>query len=204
MNRPQRALFKTPEDPPLPVGATPCADHPTLPVIGSCARCGRFICSRCDSATAGNRYCGPCRKLLDPVGPVGLGGWLALPGLAMGFVLLVAVIAVPVELGRARQNLSLPGLAHWLLSLGLAIADGTAFLAYLRKKASTPKLVLGLAIAQLVGGASQYLLSAFFLEELKWTNGAGAQTALVALLWGAIWIPYFLLSKRVKATFVVP
>jgi hypothetical protein len=64
--------------------------------------------------------------------------------------------------------------------------------------------VLGLAIAQVVGGAIQYGLFLKFPVELKWTHGAGIGTAVRALLWGAVWVPYFHLSKRAKATFVVP
>ncbi len=134
----------------------------------------------------------------------GIRGWLILP--AIGFVLgpviwvvsLIASLAMFSDVADAGHG----GLfaLEILVSLGLLSFLIYTVILFFRKKRKAPSMIIALAITNLV--VSGLLL----VIEL----GVGAEAFAIqsgkALLRGvisaAIWIPYFKISKRVKATFV--
>lgn len=145
----------------------------------------------------------PPSSAVDPK-LVGIGGWLVLP--AIGFVLgpivgvvgLIAALALFSDVERAGYG--------GIYALELVVQVGLlAFLLYAAirffgKKANAPAVIITLLLVSL--GTSVVLL----VIEL----GAGAKVFAIEtgkqlvreVIGAAIWIPYFRVSKRVKATFV--
>ncbi|HEV2135093.1 MAG TPA: DUF2569 domain-containing protein [Terracidiphilus sp.] len=137
----------------------------------------------------------------------GIGGWLTLVaiGLALGpFGLLLAVggsmmlLFSPAGAAVLAAN---PGVGG-LLALDAAI-DALFILAlvYLNfhfygKKKTFPRLAMGyLAASFVLQIAMQRLMVQYMPTFPSWT-------ALSSLISAGVWIPYFLLSQRVKQTFV--
>jgi hypothetical protein len=114
------------EVPLVPEDAPRCPDHPTMPIAGTCSRCGAFYCIRCvpDAALLKQAICPRCKETQAVrEAPEKLRGlyrdlWLsplimgvligALPGLlwlisqepkAMGIAILGVVVSLPFFLG---------------------------------------------------------------------------------------------------------
>ena len=135
---------------------------------------------------------------------VGISGWLILP--AIGFVLgpIIGVIGLVVALGMysdvARAGYGGIYTLEILVIVGLLGFTLYAATLFFRKKSNAPGTIIMLLIVSLV--ASGVLL----VIELS----AGAEVFAVEtgkqlvrdVIGAAIWIPYFRVSKRVKATFV--
>jgi hypothetical protein len=151
--------------------------------------------------------------------PKGIGGWLVLPllGLIISPLRLVYMIYEelwPIFSADYWQELTSPdSLSYhplWFSVLLFEVAGNTivfflglaALLSYLRKSRKAPRLViLWFLLAFVLVAADTYFRSII--------PGAAEQLAPSASseLWRAgitavIWIPYFFISKRVKATFV--
>lgn len=172
---------------PASAPATHCPVHPDMPVAGTCARCGSFVCMRCtrDVLTTKSPLCPSCVERAD-AGPQGLGGWLVLAA--------IYLVAQPLlYLGGGALGLWMSakgGPADLALTSGPFLAYGafSAWVAvqFFRKKATAPALY----IAMLVGNVG--------LAVSVHSNLALARALAVA----AVWTPYFLISSRVKATFL--
>ena len=135
---------------------------------------------------------------------VGIGGWLILPaiGLVLGPVIEVIGLVVALGLMSDVEDAGYGGV-H---AINIVAAVGLlAFMVYTAtrffgKKSNAPAVMIAFLAIQLV------VLILLLLVEL----GAGAEEyavesvkALVrSAIGAAIWIPYFKVSKRVKATFV--
>ena len=135
---------------------------------------------------------------------VGIGGWLILP--AIGFVLgpIIGVVAL-IAAFAMFSDVEAAGYGG-IYTLELLVQVGLlAFLIYAAtrffgKRSNAPSVIITLLIVSL--GASVVLL----IIEI----GAGAEVFAIEtgkqlvrdVIGAAIWIPYFRVSKRVKATFV--
>jgi len=135
---------------------------------------------------------------------VGISGWLILP--AIGFVLgpIIGVIAVIASIGM-YSDVARAGFGG-LYALELIVLSGLmgfliyAAILFFQKKSNAPKIIITLYIVSIVASC------ALLVVEL----GAGAEMFAVEtgkqlvrdVIGAAIWIPYFRVSKRVKATFV--
>jgi ABC-2 type transport system permease protein len=140
----------------------------------------------------------------------GIGGWLILPaiGLILGPPLQIAgIVFTFLFFGSSDIGRSHPGMGVLLISV--IVADSILFFYYLhaaslffRKRISAPRTMIGL---NLFG-----FFAAVFLTVLGLVAGLNIKDALqgnnpiAPLIMCAIWIPYFLFSKRVKATFSEP
>ena len=140
---------------------------------------------------------------VDPA-RVGIGGWLILPAIGfvlgpiIGVVVLIAAFAMfsDVEAAGYGGIYALEFVVHVGL-LAFLIYAATRFFG---KRSDAPSVIIALLIVSL--GASVVLL----VIEL----GAGAEVFAIEtgkqlvreVIGAAIWIPYFRVSKRVKATFV--
>jgi Protein of unknown function (DUF2569) len=148
----------------------------------------------------------------------GIGGWLIL----VAFILIRAPIAVIVTLVRSV----LPLLRHdtwialtsqdsesyhplWAPLIVSELVVNLVFLAlsivvlilFFRRKRSFPKFVIGLYLANLIWEICLTLV----MRHIPAMSGEPATSSLVGAiglaLACAIWIPYFCVSKRVRATF---
>jgi hypothetical protein len=139
-----------------------------------------------------------------PSGPAGIGGWLVLPaiGLILGPIAnAVAIIQDVALLGRAdvvdRPDWRLVLVAEIGLNLAFLAFRLYAAVAFFQRKRSTPPLLIGLYLSGVVvmGIDTAMLVSVL---DLRPEFGAVAPPVIAA----CIWVPYFLLSRRVKATFI--
>lgn len=151
-------------------------------------------------------------------GPRGIGGWLVLPLLGLiGTALLTGYnlyetsqywkVFFDLAIGRLDPDL------RWILipsflSFGLGmIVMALALLSlvqFLQKKRSTPKWMIAFYCSLLVATLFESSL-VFSFAEFREAPGDidAAGKEIVRIIFAAmIWIPYFLVSKRVKATFV--
>jgi hypothetical protein len=139
------------------------------------------------------------------VTPEKIGGWLFLPaaGLILGGIL--SMVGLIMLLGAAS---GIPSRYQGIFAVNLLFDAGlTAFLIYAAvrffgKKRNAPAIMIALMIA---GIALNGVLVAVNI-------GAGAEPLAIncakamgrGIIGAIIWIPYFLVSKRVKRTFVMP
>ncbi len=133
-------------------------------------------------------------------------GWLLLPTVCFVLAPIISVVSLVISVALfsdvAAAGHGVLYAAEILVSLGLlALTIYTATLFFLRKR-EAPAAVIALLAASV---CSSILL--LFLEL-----GAGAEVFAIEtvkkllrdVLGAAVWIPYFKVSKRVKATFVSP
>ena len=147
----------------------------------------------------------------------GIGGWLIL----VAFILLRAPVAVVITLVRgvfpllqhdtwvalttkgseAYHPLWAPVIVSELLvNAALFVLAIVVLVLFYRHKRSFPRFVIILYLANLVWEVGLALV----LRQIPTTAEAGTSSLIDAIglaLACAIWIPYFLVSKRVRATF---
>lgn len=138
---------------------------------------------------------------------IGIGGWLILPaiGLVVAPILFLHGISVDLRLlaGSQYQSalISRPGLAGVLLyealnnSVLLLSAIYLNILFYRRKRAFPALMMIYLA-SQFVLGLGDHLLVLHLGLPTEWTQ------VIRGFVQCAVWIPYFLNSRRVEFTFV--
>ena len=176
---------------------------------------GSLICSHCGTAVAVNpgvieetATTEPIFKSFEDQNDLsGIGGWLILPtiGLAVSpFVSLHGVYrTLDVLIGSHYQEVlsNRPGLAALIL---FEASTNTIFFAALiclnyllhTKKRVFPTVIIIYFCGQFFLLLMDHLMAMRFNPNSQWT--AVARSFIAAL----IWIPYFLNSRRVKATFV--
>lgn len=144
-----------------------------------------------------------------PYGGENLGGWVIVPLLGLIFTPFSVIVSFISE-GYFNANLwgNISGNGAGAFLVGAEVAFNLALLAfsgllitlYLKRRSSVPKLMVAFYVSRL----------AFMLLELALTSAWGIGVAnekfgsnLLGIFAGvAIWVPYFLLSSRVKSTFV--
>lgn len=152
--------------------------------------------------------------------PVGLGGWLILP--------ILGLIASPFIITHSLYNDFLPifGDDYWLalttpgtetyhylwspflifeILFNSIFALFSLFLLFLmfKKSHKLPKLIIIYYIANLLFVVSDfYLLNMIPVVAAQATDPAVIKEIVIALIGTLIWVPYFLVSTRVKNTFV--
>lgn len=148
----------------------------------------------------------------------GIGGWLVL----LGFGLLVTPVRVLVFListypqiwsTGAWEVLTSPGsqyynqlLAPYLISeiainCGLLVAYVYLLYLFFARKRLFPKLYIGLALFSLVFIVADALASKIVFPDMPTFDAETSREVIRSLLVVLVWVPYMLVSKRVKATF---
>ena len=136
--------------------------------------------------------------------PKGIAGWLIIP--AIGLVLAPIKSAAMLYMGLSMIQSFAPELTSdsrlWLVGLiDVAMIVATIIVAvfFFKKRRVAVRAIIGLMVASILASVVQALLNAAMFE------GGDADTfkpVIHACVFGAVWIPYFLKSKRVKNTFI--
>lgn len=148
-----------------------------------------------------------------------IGGWLILPaiGLVLGLLRVLSYLGTTLRfyLSPKRQLLTVPGarLYHllWQPLLAYELIGNTIFLlvmaviavCFFQKKRITPKLLVAFIPVSFLFTLGDHLVAAQIPSLAATSNHASIGTSLlISFFWMHVWIPYFLVSKRVQATFV--
>jgi hypothetical protein len=134
----------------------------------------------------------------------GIGGWLILPIIGLSVSILGSIIAifavVILMLGFEEFLDSYTSLLQFEAAVNVLIGIGSivALILLCMKKKILPGFMIGLILLTLV-----FVL---FDAILAYSNGMDISSMIFGIvrsfLVAAIWIPYFLVSKRVKNTFI--
>lgn len=166
-------------------------------------------------ATSGTTTQMPTAAISAP-GPEGLGGWLLLPIFYLISTIVLTSYYYSVFLSDQEYIIALvtgqvdPAWLLWatLLSTVMAV-ELVAFAIYLlvvlfQKKRQLPRLMVCFYSALLIVMGIEFYISLQYavVTQTSGDLGEAGKGLIHAILMAAIWIPYFLRSKRVKATFV--
>ena len=152
--------------------------------------------------------------ILDPE-LTGIGGWLVLVVIGLVLmpirILLEAIEALPAFAADAWARLTVhggeqfhplwaPALLFDLVLIVFQLVGVVLLIAlFFNKRRSTPRVYVGFVLLSLLGALVSTAL-ANFLPDMETTTEEWKELAL-AVVSAAIWCPYWLVSKRVKATF---
>lgn len=161
-------------------------------------------CIQCDEqALEGGDYCATCEEKAFKK----IGGWLYLPALGLLATLIVNGFSVIATLRLLLNSAGLlPVAIEGVLYFELFAFAGLFLLAlyvsslFVRKKRQLPKSYIALVVAGiLVLGADAWLGYRYLDMPLSYENISSVVRSVIG---ACIWIPYFLVSVRVKRTFV--
>ncbi len=134
----------------------------------------------------------------------GIGGWLILPAIGLILSPIMYIVFIVLTL-TGLENAAEQGYGGYI---GLCVTVQCCLLVFIvvvafyffGKQKAAPRLMIILMITNLVLSVI-LLLAAFGTGEGMFIAG-GVKDLAKGIIGSLIWIPYFLISKRVKATFV--
>jgi hypothetical protein len=149
----------------------------------------------------------------------GIGGWLILPLIGLFIVpirisLLVFRDLVPIFIEGHWNVLTTPGSSayhpFWAPLIIFECAGNAIFIIFsivllvffFRKSRLLPKLIISFLILNLLFVAGDFFLADLIPAVAEQSNSHSATELGRGIIGAIIWVPYFLLSKRVKQTFV--
>ncbi len=149
----------------------------------------------------------------------GLGGWLILVGIGIvisPFRLLITSVSLyrPLFSDGSWEALTTPSSQHFApyfdtLIIGEMCFNGLMFLAsaylvylYFSKHYLFPKVYIGIVVASLIFIPFDAWLVTFVFPDEPMFDPDTMKEFLKTVVAAVIWVPYMLVSKRVKATFV--
>ncbi len=134
---------------------------------------------------------------------VGIKGWLIVP--AIGLVLAPIKATITFFMGISMIQSFAPELISdpklWLsgsIDILMIIAGIIVAFFFFKKRRSAIKFTIYLMIASILANLIQAFLIASMFNEMDYET---IKPFIHASVYGAIWIPYFVKSKRVKNTF---
>jgi hypothetical protein len=137
---------------------------------------------------------------------VGISGWLILPafslivGPILGVLGLVSLASeLPALMGSDVFGILLLEL---LQGVGITLFAVIAAVRFFRKKQSAPSTMIALILVSLASEVLMAMITSGSDTEMLFT--LHIEAVLQGLFSAVIWIPYFRVSKRVRATFVNP
>jgi hypothetical protein len=132
-----------------------------------------------------------------------IGGWLVLPGIGLATGCVLGVVSVAQSLVLTADAFD-AGYGRTFvralaLDVGLVAFTIVATIRFLSRKRNAPWIVMALLATWVVVEAVLVITT----QHQGQPSGGGAWIALVrTAVMSSIWIAYFAVSKRVKATFV--
>lgn len=143
-------------------------------------------------------------KNIDPRIKSGIGGWLIIPaiGLILGPIFSVVQLFISLNLISNFSPELFNNPLFWISALiNIAIIIFAIIVAFFffKKRNIAVKLIIWFMVAGILSSLVQFILLSFIFNE---TNYDDLMPFIHACVYGAIWIPYFMKSKRVKNTFI--
>jgi hypothetical protein len=149
----------------------------------------------------------------------GLGGWLILVGIGIFVSPLYAIIQAAPLYSTMLSNgtwaaLTTPGTAYYsalgasilygevAINIGIILAWVYVAILFFSKKKAFPKWYVGLRLFTLAFILVDALAVNFWRPDIPVFDAETTEQLMRALIVVLIWVPYILVSKRVKATFV--
>jgi len=197
------------------VSSSPTPVSPTQDIVSSskvacphCQKLNSFYLTFCDHCGKNMKYDDYNQKKFlshEEMRLTGIGGWLIFPTISF-FLAVLGGVGIAIDAAVAQPLLveSVPDI--FIQFLNLAIVFGVlcsiVFIILLvllfKKKKIFPKIFIGLCILScllaVVSAICSYSLGEYSVNMLCYA-------IIVSVLGNALWILYFLLSKRVKYTF---
>lgn len=134
----------------------------------------------------------------------GIGGWLILPAIGMVLGPIVGVVGLVFALGLYSRvvQAGYGGVFAVELLVGAVLLAFAIYVAVLffRKQRKAPRMIIILLAAGL--GTDLFLLVVELAASAQVFAAESLKQLVRDMIGAAIWIPYFRVSKRVKATFV--
>ena len=136
--------------------------------------------------------------------PSGIGGWLIIP--AIGLVWAPIMSAMNLVLSITLLKMVDPEMANdsrlwiiWLIDVAIIAATVSVAWAFFSHRRVAVKAIILLMVAIIAASVVQLLLNARVSGADTFDN---ATSVVRPCVFSAIWIPYFLKSRRVKNTFI--
>ncbi|MHB8876749.1 MAG: DUF2569 domain-containing protein [Myxococcaceae bacterium] len=161
--------------------------------------------------TGNSGRCPPCQAR-EPTGPKSIGGWLILVGIGLVITPIQLLVGIGQDVSALSEANLLEGarpiiVVELLATAGMLGATLWAAAAFFQRKRGAPRwmiILYALAVASTI-------LEMGLAEAIAGMSGAQPGAGLGSsgfelvgpIVRAAIWIPYFLASKRVRETFVV-
>jgi len=134
----------------------------------------------------------------------GIRGWLIIP--AIGLILAPLKSAIMLVLGLLILKTVQPDLLSksllWfngLIDIAMILATIIVAVLFFSRRRVAVKAIIALLTASIVANIFQLMINTILFNEIL---DASVKSVLHACVFAAIWIPYFIRSKRVKNTFV--
>ncbi len=134
----------------------------------------------------------------------GIDGWLLLPatGLVLGSV--VVPVGLAMELARLDSGYAGYSVPRVLVNAGLCIYLWVAVFRFFGKRQTAPQTMVIYMVASTIASMALFILGLAVIgtSDTAVIMSLKANNFLARGLAAAIWVPYFMSSRRVKATFV--
>ena len=136
--------------------------------------------------------------------PKGIGGWLVIPaiGLVLGPIKVVIMLFQGIIMIQSFAPELLSDARFWVsgvIDVAMVIAAIIVAILFFKERHIAVVAIISLMAASIVANAIQLFLSIAMFGK---ASSGGINPVLHACVFAAIWIPYFVKSKRVKNTFV--
>ena len=140
------------------------------------------------------------RDKISPKKLTGIGGWLILPAISLVISPIFVLIGV-INAFAVMENSYYEGYYQANIAMNLVGLFAMLFCAYLffRKDVRTPPAFIGWAVLYILITIIDGILAIDAVGSAA--EGAAVAGIIRSIIFAGIWIPYFLMSKRVKYTF---
>jgi NADH:ubiquinone oxidoreductase subunit K len=176
-----------------------------------CPNCGTAVASHAGIAEVTSTTAPIFKSFEDRSDLNGIGGWLILPAIGLvvspfmslhGIITASLLLTSSIYPSLSANHPSLTGLLIFEVIINAAILAAVICLNFLfyMKKRLFPRYIIALYAAQCALMLADYLAAASVFPSADLSTGLF--TVIRSFIVAAVWIPYFLNSKRVEATFV--